>query len=503
MKAIILARVSTEEQKEAGNSLPAQQARLRSYIERSQTLKLDKEFIFDESAYKEHRAEFEEVVKYVSSFKEVVAFCCDKVDRLTRDFLIGLPALEKLRRDGKIELHFPSDNLVLHKDSPATDLFHFNIAVSLAQYYSNAISDNVKRANENKIRNGEWAGWAPIGYLNIEDEQGNKSIEIDPVRSSYIIRIFELYATGNHSMRQIKDEMNKMGLKSKSKSPKPVTVSMVNHILNNPFYYGMMRIKGELYPHKYPLLISKDLFDKAQEVSNKWHKKPFKYASKPFIFRGLIKCADCGCTITPETSKGHIYYSCTNYHKKHEKRLYVKESELLEPIYCLLDNIKLNDEQIAELTEDLKKSTQAENHFFMGTMKELRKDYDKLENRISKLSDDKYDGSITNDFYNKKFKEYTESQSKIMSEINKHDKADKEYYLTADRVLNLAKRAREIFESSEPQEKRQLLNYLLQNLELKGKNLVFKAKTPFDTVLLANTCSNWLPGPDSNRQPSA
>ena len=40
MKAIILARVSTEEQKEVGNSLPAQQERLRLYINRKPDFKL-------------------------------------------------------------------------------------------------------------------------------------------------------------------------------------------------------------------------------------------------------------------------------------------------------------------------------------------------------------------------------------------------------------------------------------------------------------------------------
>jgi len=64
--------------------------------------------------------------------------------------------------------------------------------------------------------------------------------------------------------------------------------------------------------------------------------------------------------------------------------------------------------------------------------------------------------------------------------------------LTANSILNLAQRAREIFESSEPQEKRQLLNFLLQNLELKDKKLYFEAKTPFDTVLALHNCSNWL-----------
>ena len=99
---------------------------------------------------------------------------------------------------------------------------------------------------------------------------------------------------------------------------------------------------------------------------------------------------------------------------------------------------------------------------------------------------------ITNDFYDKKFKEWTKKQSDVMDKISKHDKADKNYYITANTVLNLAKKAREIFDSSEPEEKRQLLNFLLQNLELKDKNLKYKLKTPFDTVLLANNCSKLL-----------
>ena len=88
-----------------------------------------------------------------------------------------------------------------------------------------------------------------------------------------------------------------------------------------------------------------------------------------------------------------------------------------------------------------------------------------------------------------------------MSQTNSHDKADKEHYITANTILNLAKRAREIFESSEPQEKRYLLNFLLQNVELKQKNLLYKLKTPFDTVLQANTCSDLLRGWDSNPRP--
>ena len=40
------------------------------------------------------------------------------------------------------------------------------------------------------------------------------------------------------------------------------------------------------------------------------------------------------------------------------------------------------------------------------------------------------------------------------------------------------------------EEKRQLLNFILQNLELNDKKLLFKTKAPFDTMLVANKCSD-------------
>ena len=50
-------------------------------------------------------------------------------------------------------------------------------------------------------------------------------------------------------------------------------------------------------------------------------------------------------------------------------------------------------------------------------------------------------------------------------------------------VMNLATRAREIFESSEVDEKRQLLNFVFQNLKLDGKNLSIDTCEPFTTLV--------------------
>jgi DNA invertase Pin-like site-specific DNA recombinase len=84
MKAILIARVSTEEQREAGNSLPAQIVRLAKYCQ-NKGFDIIQTCSFDESAYTNDRSEFDRIIDIVLEQKEKVAICCDKVDRLSRN----------------------------------------------------------------------------------------------------------------------------------------------------------------------------------------------------------------------------------------------------------------------------------------------------------------------------------------------------------------------------------------------------------------------------------
>ena len=459
MKAIILARVSTEEQKEAGNSLPAQVARLENYC-RQKGFQIAKKYSFDESAYKTKRDDFDKILEYLNSTKEKMAVCFDKVDRFSRNvFDKRVARLYDLAMADQVELHFVSDNLVITPHISAAEKFHFGINLGLAKYYSDAISDNIKRAYEQKKRNGEWIGKAPIGYLNIADKNGNKDILPDPERAHFIQQIFYLYAQGNNSIRTLAEKLKKDGFKSTQ--GKPIASSMIEHILKNPFYYGIMRIKNKLYPHKYKLLINEDIFKKAEAVRLGWAKKPFKYAAKPFALRGLIKCAKCGGTITGEIAKGkYVYYSCKNF-KGACKRIWIREEKLLNPIYRVLKSLQLGEKRINDLTEKLKKLNESKIVYHNLALDGLNDEYRKHQQRIDNLLDLRLDGSITKDEYDKKLKELKEKQQDILLQIEDHTNADENFYLTANKVLSLAQRACDIFESSEPNEKRQLLNFLL------------------------------------------
>lgn len=393
--------------------------------------------------------------------------------------------LDELRKQGKVEIHFIRENLVIHKDSNSSEIQRWDLAVFVAKSFVLQISDNVKRTNELKIKNGEWPGKATVGYMNVVDAKGNKDIVPDPNRRHFIVKIFEMYASGNYSIKPIAKEMEKLGLTSNTKNPKPLGHSRIHSILKDPFYYGVMRRKGELRPHKYEPLITKELFDKVQAVMAGYHKKPFKYAAKPFSLRGLILCADpsCNCSVSPETHKGHSYYSCTNYRKVHKKRVYVREEELMTKVDAVLENLQLSDDGITYLVSELRKVNDAKNEFYEQTFANLRTEHDRIENRINNMLDARFDGSITTEDYDRKLKEYKEKQHELRNEMQKYDIADENYYITVNTVLNVAQRAQEIFTSSEPNEKRQLLNFLVQNLKLQEKELQLELKQPFGFIV--------------------
>lgn len=84
-------------------------------------------------------------------------------------------------------------------------------------------------------------------------------------------------------------------------------------------------------------------------------------------------------------------------------------------------------------------------------------------------------------------------QEEILKQQKQHSEADKTHFLTRSKVLELASRASEIFENSKAEQKRQLLQYLLQNSELNGKKLDISLKKPFDAILIASKTEDWLP----------
>ena len=308
--------------------------------------------------------------------------------------------------------------------------------------------------------------------------------------------MYEWYSTGCSSLLEIRRKVREEFNVNFSKG-------FVDFILKNHFYAGSMVYQGKEYPHYYQCIISRELFDEVQRIKAGYMKKHSKFAGLPYLYRGLIRCAKCGCMITPEKKKGkYIYYHCTQYRGKHGAD-YVTEEELTAQFAELYKSLQIPPGVVKQITNSLRKSHQDKAQFHKTVLQGFQSEYQKYETRIEKMYEDKLDGNISETLYNKKNDEYRLKQQELTEKISRLNTADEEYYLTSEYLLRIANRAYDLFISSEPEQKQQLLKMTLQNLKLDGKKIDFKLVKPFDQVFALTSRQSWYPRWDSNPRPAA
>lgn len=491
MKAYLVARVSTDDQKDA---LPAQVFRLTEYANK---LQIEYEvFQMRESAYKGNRDEFKQLVKQIKNSSKMSIVVFDKIDRYTRDSSsTEVRELDLLRKAGKIEIHFPSDNLYISRTSPATDLLRLGMGIVVAQYYSDSISDNVKRRFEQKLRDGEWIGTAPFGYANTVRKDGKRWIEIVAEDAQIVREGFELYATGLWPQRAIAKKWREdYGL--------DVGSSKVDQILKNPFYYGEMRVKGELYPHAYKPIVTKHLFEQAENVAKGYKVVRRTWAGLPFPYRGLISCAECNCLITFETKKQkYTYGHCTQKKFKHTHS-YVNEEKLTQTISNNLNRLSIPNEILRQVYDAIKHKKAESTQSIATKKKELNTQIIKLNNRLERLYEDYLDERITREFHDRLHSEISEKIHNLQISIKGLELKPKDGLDDFASLLELANKAGSLFISGNFEEKRELVKITHSNLQLEGHELRWKLKEPFNMMALCNENQNWLRRLGSNQRPN-
>ena len=497
MKAVILARVSTLRQEQEGLSLKEMQLpTLREYA-KSKGFEVADEFVFQESAADKIRNKFNEMVDYVKQHPDIKKIIAYRVDRITRNFRDHHEA-DVLMKEYGIEFHFVQDRLIINKETTGRDITDWDTKVYLGKQYINRLrEDGINTANY-KLRNGEFPGWAPFGYMNVVLDRKKKWIQPDKTKSVIVQYLFETYATGNVSI---------LGLSKKAQKEYGVKVpkSTVERILKSKFYHGIMTYKGKEYPHAYETLVSEELYkmvqDQMKAASTQKVGATHKSGGLEFMYKGLIKCADCGCSITPDRKKGkYIYYKCTGHRGDHGAK-YIKEEELTKQFQEIYKSIKVPEWVVQEMTGTLKESHQSKVKFHREQLNSLSAEQRKYSHRLEKLYEDRLDGIISDDIYYRRFDDYKARLEQIKIKLECLDGAEQEYYETAIMLLNVASKAEELFESSKIDERKLFINITLSNLKLKGSNLVYDWVRPFDSMLVSTNHPKWLPGWDSNLRP--
>ncbi|MFA7385816.1 MAG: recombinase family protein [Candidatus Paceibacterota bacterium] len=213
MKSILFARVSSREQEETGYSLPSQEKLLKEYNNKK-GFNVAKNFSISESASgRNQRKTFNEMLEYVKE-NNIKIIICEKVDRLTRNLKDAVSINEWINKDSGREVHFVKEGCILNRESKSNEKFIWNIKVSVAQYYIDNLSEEVKKGQKEKIAQGWLPTKPPLGYKTI-GERGHKIHIIDDEKSFFIIKMFKYYATGNYSLRELSKKMYEEGLRTK------------------------------------------------------------------------------------------------------------------------------------------------------------------------------------------------------------------------------------------------------------------------------------------------
>ncbi len=491
IKAIILARVSTREQEE-GHSIQAQLQRLREYCIRKNLVVLQEFTIIESSKAlnKGERKEFNAMLDFCRKQKEPIAIVSDAVDRIQRSFKESVLLDELIRKD-KIELHFYREGMVIGKNASASDIMRWDFSVMGAKSYVLQLSENVKRSLEWKIRNGECIGMSPVGYLNARDVMTGKSIVIpDPAMASVVQKLFIEYSTGLYTIGEITKKSYTWGLRSKKGLM--LTKSNVHKMIQNRFYYGEMEIKGNIYRHNYEPLITKDLYDTCQQVRLGWDKKPFQYGGKDYIFRGLIKCATSGNTVSSDTKKGVYTYLAVSNPDDSSKKLYIKEEEVLKQIEAVFKNFYLPNDVLQEVCNHLKNSNESEKRYHKEAVSEIRKKHTLVCQKIERLTELLLENVIQSDVYQQKRISLLQERDVLDIRIKEHERGDDGFTDTLFTLLSLASRAYELFISSSNSEKRELINFVFSNLQLRGQKLEYSLHSPFNYFTQPKKVEEWL-----------
>jgi len=310
------------------------------------------------------------------------------------------------------------ENFILNKNTRAHENLVWDMKVSIARFYTNNLSEEVKKGQKEKLSQGWLPTKPPLGYKTI-GEKGHKTHVIDENKARYIRKMFELYSTGNYSINELMRVLTKDGMTNNE--GKKICRSRMHSLLSDPFYYGKMRWKGEIYTASHPAIINKELFEMVQEKLVRKFKNP-QYKKHLPVFKAKIDCEECGGTITWEIQKGHWYGHC-NHYKNCKQEKWWRQEKIEEYLLPKFDKVApIGDHVLKVLEKALKETHSDEIDYHTNTINEINRKLETSQRRLEAIYVDKIDGKISSEFYSKKFKEYTEDKENAISELKKLNK---------------------------------------------------------------------------------
>lgn len=315
------------------------------------------------------RPEFQKMIGLAkSSDHPADAILVWKYSRFARNQEESIVYKSLLKKKHNVDVISVSEPLV---DGPFGSLIE-RIIEWMDEYYSVRLSGEVTRGMKEKAERGGYQARPPLGYKIVTHKEPPVIV---PEEAEIVKLIFEKYANENLGIFEIARLLNMHNFKTSH--GKEFERRSIEYILQNPTYCGMIRWNrtinesNEIRPEsewivtdgEHPAIISKELFDKAQER----YKREYRpRGARPVStykhwLSGVVKCPACGRTMTANTIRNNTrvysHFRCYGYTKgkcmANNSISSIKlEPAVLESIKTVLDNGKITYRKIEAKTDD-------------------------------------------------------------------------------------------------------------------------------------------------------
>lgn len=338
-RTVIYARFSSNNQRE--ESIDAQIRECTKYAENNGYVIVERYCDSAKSGTSAEREQFQKMVadSEEQSFNYVIVH---KLDRFSRDKYDSVLYKKRLRNNN-VKVVSCLEHL---SDDPESIILE-SVLEGMSQYYSANLSREVmKGLKENAYKCMHTGGMAPLGF---DVDKETLKYVINEKEAEIVRKIFTMY-TGYHGYSEILEHLNKLGYKTKL--GKSFSKSSLNAIIKNEKYRGIyvynrkkefdfnrkrrptlkdesevIRVEGGM-----PRIISDDLFFKANHLATKKQLKSGTYNAKHYyLLSGLIKCGECGSSLSGNSRTGgrsssmYISYRCSSKTNKKAGQCTCKE----------------------------------------------------------------------------------------------------------------------------------------------------------------------------------
>ncbi|MBT3320172.1 MAG: recombinase family protein [Clostridia bacterium] len=481
-KAVAYARFSSDNQRQ--ESIDAQMRAIREYCDRSKLLLTGTYTDEAKSGTSDKRPQFLQMITDSKERKFDIVIV-HKLDRFSRDRYDSAFYKRELRKNN-VQIHSVLENL---DDSPESIILE-SVITGMAEYYSKNLAREVmKGMRETAYQCKHTGGRPPFGYKVNPD---TKKYEIEESEAGGVRLIFKSVLEGK-GYKPIIQELNVRGYTTRNGLS--FGKNSIHEILRNEKYKGVyifnrasqkdingmrnnhqvksdkevIRVKGGM-----PAIVSEDVFNGvAAIISSRKHMSDCSQAKERYLLTGKVYCGECGMKyggarkFSGRNKTLYVTYRCYNRDRTADtacQNSEIQRDQLEKYVLSEISKIVFSDDDASKWLKKYREYAAKHDVNTQSRIEDMKRESERIEGQIENIALSIADRASTSRSLVDMIEKLESQKGEVDKQISEAEKLSKVVDVTEEDIRYHYAKARELFNSGELPEIRQLINLYLDRV---------------------------------------